>query len=769
MEHCDFSSVITTIRKYISDDRNVNQIDLLYELFASFIDDENSQDFDFDNGLVCRWVNGQAKISPRISSYYMDKYNKKQLATDIEQNVLPLIYDSAMAIQEIYTILIQDSTISEKMKWQLSRNYPCKKTKDEAVFLASVLCFSMERTFVKRDTNTKKLLTTGTFSPIVKDFVLNGDVPKPCRYFCGREEEISHLHELLCEKGKVFLQGIAGIGKSELAKAYAKQYRKEYTNILYITYTGELKQDIIDMDFADDLPEDTDEERFRKHNRFLRTLKEDTLLIIDNFNTIETQDSLLSVILKYRCHILFTTRSRFENYTYMDLTEISEKETIFHLMMCFYSEAEKYRSILEELMDIVHRHTFAVELSARLLETGILEPIQLLKKLKEEKAGLDTTDTIGITKDGKSKKATYYEHIHTLFSLYKLSAMELHIMRNLSLIPFTGITNRLFANWLHLNDLNTINDLIEKGFVQAQSRRTIALHPMIQEVAIEETKPSVKNCDTLLHSLHEICLRHGEEVPYHRLMFQTIENGIHLLKDDDTERYLRFLEDVFPYMEKYQYTSGLELVLKKLTQLLQNENVGTNSDRALLLDYRAFCESKLEKAIKLEKEAIEMLTEITDENALLTANLYANLGSLYRKTGKMQLAKQSMEQGIWILKKFGLEYYHDSIPQITNYGVFLAEMGEFKLALSVLQELAKVICEYNSEVTMDYAMVQEAMGSICLFSGNVSDGTMHFKKAMAIYEVLFESEPEMIEVKKQEVIEIYTEAGMYIGKNLLST
>lgn len=769
MEHCDFSSVITTIRKYISDDRNINQIDLLYELFASFIDDENSQDFDFDNGLVCRWFNGQAKISPRISSYYMDKWNEKRLAADIEQNVLPLMYDSAMAIQEIYTILIHDSTISEKMKRQLSWNYPCKKTSDEAVFLASVLCFSMERTFVKRDTNTKKLLAVGTLSPILRDFVLNGDVPKPCRYFCGRENEISHLHELLCEKGKVFLQGIAGIGKSELAKAYAKQYRKEYTNILYITYTGELKQDIIDMDFADDLSENTDEERFHKHNRFLRTLKEDTLLIIDNFNTTETQDSLLSVVLKYRCHILFTTRSRFDNYTHMDLTEISDKQTIFHLMECFYSEAETYRVIIEQIMDIVHRHTLAVELSARLLETGILEPRQLLNKLKEEKAGLNATDTIGITKDGKSKKATYYEHIHTLFSLYKLSTMELHIMRNLSLIPFTGIANRLFANWLHLSDLNTVNDLIEKGFVQAQSRRTIALHPMIQEVAIEETKPSVQNCDTLLHSLHEICLRHGEEVSYYRLMFQTIENSINLLKNDEMERYLRFLEDVFPYMEKYQYTSGLELILKKLTELLQDKTVGTTSDRALLLDYRASCENKPEKAIKLEKEAVEMLTEITDDNAHLAANLYANLGSLYRKTGKMQLAKQSMEQGIWILKKFGLEYYHDSIPQITNYGVFLAEMGEFKLALSVLQELANVICEYNSEITMDYAMVQEAMGSICLFSGNVSDGTMHFKKAIAIYEVLFESEPEMIEAKKQEVMEIYAEAGMYIGKNLLQT
>ena len=36
------------------------------------------------------------------------------------------------------------------------------------------------------------------------------------------------------------------------------------------------------MDFADDLPTDTEEERFKKHNKFLRTLKDDTLFVIDN-------------------------------------------------------------------------------------------------------------------------------------------------------------------------------------------------------------------------------------------------------------------------------------------------------------------------------------------------------------------------------------------------------------------------------------------------------------------------------------------------------
>ena len=767
MEYLDFSSVITTIRKYISDAHNMNQIDMMYQLFVSFLNSEESKDFDFDNGLVCRWFNGQAKISPRITGYYMNNHKRNLLAADMHRNVLPLMYDSAMAVQEVYNILVQDTTISDKAKEQLLQNYPCETEKDEARFLTAALCFGMERSFVKRDSNTKQLLSAGTLSPIVKDFVYDGGVPKPCRHFCGRDDELATLHHLLCDHGKVFLQGIAGIGKSELAKAYAKQHNKEYTNILYLAYTGDLKQDIIDMDFADDLPNDDDEERFRKHNRFLRTLKDDTLFIIDNFNVTATQDGLLSVVMKYRCRILFTTRSRFNNYTSMTLEEISDTEALVGLMGCFYSEAEKYRPVLEQIIQTVHSHTLAVEMSARLLESGIMEPMLLLNKLKEEKVALDATDTIGITKDGKSQKATYYHHIRTLFSLYHLSDTEKEVMRSLSLLPVTGISGRLFAHWLKLRDMNTVNDLIEKGFVQAMEGPVIALHPMVQEVAVEEIKPSVTTCRTLLNSLQQICLRLGEEVSYYKQLFQTIETIINLIDNDDMPFYLRFAEDVFPYMEKFHYVQGMELVLKHLTELLKDDAVGSISDRALLMDYRACCEKKPDKAIKLEKDAIAMLTEINSDNALLAANLHANLGSMYRQSGKHELAKQHMEQGIQLLEQFGLVPYHDSIPQITNYAVLLTEMGQPDMGLSALRKLFRVIREYNSDQTIDYATVQEALGNICLTIGEVQQATTHFQKAMTVYEIVFEAESEMIEAKKQALLGTYAQAGVYLAQQLL--
>ena len=240
MERCDFSSVITLMREYISDDRAPNQVDLLYELFAGFLDAPENDDFFFDNGLVCRWIKGQARISPRISSYYIEKKNLEQLAGDIGRNVLPLMYDSPMAIQEIHTLVMQDVSISELKKLELCSLYPCKSRYHETLFLASVLSFSMERPFVKRASQAKTLLPPGSLSPVLADFILDEDIPKPCRNFCGREKELESLHQLLEGNKKVFLHGIAGIGKSELAKAYAKMHRKDYTNILYLTYSGDL-------------------------------------------------------------------------------------------------------------------------------------------------------------------------------------------------------------------------------------------------------------------------------------------------------------------------------------------------------------------------------------------------------------------------------------------------------------------------------------------------------------------------------------------------
>ena len=360
---------------------------------------------------------------------------------------------------------------------------------------------------------------------------------------------------------------------------------------------------------------------------------------------------------------------------------------------------------------------------------------------------------------------------------------DLHYEEQILTVRCTGARHNLIRllNYLQSQDisfgqvsselptLNDVNDLIETGFVQSSLRHTISLHPMIQEIAVSETAPSVTSCHTLLDSLQKICLMHGIEVSYYKKLFQTVENIMLFIEKDDIPQYLLFLEDVFPYMEKYHYQKGMKKIIQELQHFIKANTYGTASDRALLLDYQATLEPKTEKAIKLEKEALAQIKETTKENAHLVSNLHSNLGGLYRINGQLDLAKRHMKMGISLLQQYQLLYTNDSIPQINNYAVLLIEIQEPDLALSALQKLAQIIKEYNSNHCLDYAQVQESLGSICLITANISQAKTHFKKALKIYEDIWADEPELIEEKYQAIQELYPQAGIALAKSILLT
>lgn len=67
MERLDFCSVMGIMRRFISEDRGISQIDFLYMLFDDYFQNGDTDNFVLDNGLVCRWINGQAKVSPKIT------------------------------------------------------------------------------------------------------------------------------------------------------------------------------------------------------------------------------------------------------------------------------------------------------------------------------------------------------------------------------------------------------------------------------------------------------------------------------------------------------------------------------------------------------------------------------------------------------------------------------------------------------------------------------------------------------------------------------
>ena len=99
---------------------------------------------------------------------------QEKLAHTIPQNLLPLMSDCNMAIQDIYTLFIQDDSISDAKKKNLTPLY--KPASSRLLFLAKLISFGMERQFIKRNTKNQKLLAGGALSPIVLDYIMDSEV-----------------------------------------------------------------------------------------------------------------------------------------------------------------------------------------------------------------------------------------------------------------------------------------------------------------------------------------------------------------------------------------------------------------------------------------------------------------------------------------------------------------------------------------------------------------------------------------------------------------
>lgn len=731
MNRCDFSSVIKIIQEHISAGNFLNQIDLVYNLFEHFINE--NVDFDFDYGQTCRWINGAVPVSPRIAKFYLDDKNSEYLSRNIKTNIIPLFYDFAMAEMDLYSLVISDMSISEQKRTELTHGYPYNDKAYIADFFGRVIIFAINRKFEKR--NNKTLTTSGMLSPMTTDVIFDGALPKQCKYFCGRDNEISKLHELLSDMNKIFINGIAGIGKSEFVKAYANIHKKDYTNILYFNYTESLQNMIADMDFADDMPDDDNSVRFKKHNRFLRSLKEDTLIIIDNFNTSASKGPLLAVVLKYNCKVIFTTRSNFEcAYTYK-LKEISDINILTGFVGKFHSDIESNRDTVIKIIEAVHSHTLSVELSARLLQKGMLEPNELLERLSENGANPEAADKIGVTKDGINIKATYYNHIHTLFELYTLDDEMQEIMRCMTYAPSCGMRGKMLANWLELSDMNSINDLIETGFIQNISADKISLAPMITDITIEDLKPSISNCKTMLTSIQQICLRHGDDISYSKILFETIEKIINRAEKDNMEFYIRFIEDAFPYMEKYKYENGMLLIISEMERFKADLK---NNDAALLYDYKSAVEAmfgtSLKKAIELSKKAVS--TCVPEENMHLAANLNMNLGYYYHMNGDLENAKLFMEKGIKFMSEHN-ELNNDIIIMLHNYSNLMSDCGEPLKAVRAMKKCAEMIKGNHTDMCSDYADLYFDIGLIYLQVGENRKAEDCFKEALRIYCEIF--------------------------------
>ncbi|CDE53615.1 putative uncharacterized protein [Roseburia sp. CAG:303] len=514
------------------------------------------------------------------------------------------------------------------------------------------------------------------------------------------------------------------MGKSELVKTYAKKNEKKYTNIIHLFYGGDLKKCVAHMEFSDDTADMSEEMLFDKHMRILKKLHSDSLIIIDNFNVLSKEDAFFKEFIKLNCKILVTSRCNISQYETIKISEMDADTELIELFYKHCPSAKSSQDVVKEIIQTVGCHTLTVCLSALSLTASGLEPEELLAELKTCGLNITSGEDVELYKDDDFTDGLMIEHLRKLLQLGKLSNQQLDILRNLSLLPVSGVIKNSFKNWMKLDNLTDVNHLIKYGFINEDTdNKKISLHPLLQEVIAIETMPTVTACSTLLDNLHLICLAHGLELRRPENVIASLISVTERIIVDDGAYFLLFLQDVFPYLDKYLVSDYLPKLTERISYVMEEYKLESPCDKALLLDYKAECfllKKDYGNAVKKREKAINIMEKLHTKDADMRAtnllsNLYNNLSNTYLLMKRGNEAAKALRTAFNIRIEYahlGLTESHDSLQQMMNLINMLLLAKDVDNAKIVLEQYETLVLEHLSDTSLDYGICKLSQGII---------------------------------------------------------
>lgn len=427
------------------------QHQLVRSLFSAYLDDTltASELIADDTTMYSRWCNGARPIPIDILKTYEDEDEWDTMEDDFRDKIIPNLLNEAQAriqMEELITDSIK--TIGQEMADALIQE------PDNAAFFCSVVRYA-----ILNDHSTGAL-----YSPDLSEVILCNKLPSCNQAFIGRKDEIKAIASHLSNQSVLFITGMAGIGKSEVAKAYAQTNRKKYTNIIYLYYTGDLRKDIANLTFADDSVEMNEEVRFQNHYKVMQRLHTDTLLILDNFDVLPKDEPFLKELMKNDMQLLITSRCKLKNYDSIEIKELDKEKELTELFYKHCPSAKRDPDSVSAIIEEVNCHTLTVCMAALTLEASGMEPEELLQELRSCGIG-QNMEEIEVFKDDEFSYASMIGHLRMLMKLNRLNEDSIDILRNLSLLPVSGVYKSAFKMWLELDSLKNVNELIRYGII----------------------------------------------------------------------------------------------------------------------------------------------------------------------------------------------------------------------------------------------------------------------------------------------------------------
>lgn len=568
---------------------------------------------------------------------------------------------------------------------------------------------------------------------------LKTNIPSATGFFVGRDDELELLHDKIRDANILFVSGIGGIGKSELVKHYAKKHINDYDAIIFAPFVSDvftLITDDISLPIRNfkQFPEEKPEEYYARKLRKLNELCNDNvLIIIDNFDNAEELDKILEL----KCKMLFTTRCDFSDvYAQIDLVALKEKQHIIDIFNNFYTKSisAEDKEIVEKIIDIVEGHTMTVELLAKQMMAGRVSPMQMIKRLTDDGIADSGNEKIRIAKDNDLKTGNAYSHIQALFNLSKLNENESYILANLSLIPHTGISTELFAKWCEIDNYDTINSLVNEGWVRLNKEKDyVSLHTIISEVILKnifseaECLKFLKNACDSIQEIYNVNINQQEEFVglYRHILNFAYRNN--LCSEETVKFMLKASFQLIRFGEREKLKAYLHRAIDVCLSIFGRENINTALGyRYLSALYRG--ELKTSESRKACLECLKIMKLLYGTKSKEYMEILLELGHIYKYERSYKTAEKIYSH---ILDSY-IDIYGNKNKGIIRYVLAIGDL------YSLMREPEKAIYILNERVDIsnDVNSVTNIGAYICLSTcyrkiGQYESSVQYGKKAIS--------------------------------------
>lgn len=304
--------------------------------------------------------------------------------------------------------------------------------------------------------------------------------------FVGRAKELTELHEGIKKKGKVFVSGFGGIGKSELVKKYINQYGKDYDSISFIRYTGSLLDDLKAVRIKGDIESQDRMDVLAGH------CDERNLIILDNFDVPTDEDSGLETLLDLKCSLIVTTRTDFSDF-YPDFSFIKigglSDDALFSIYENETSESlsEEDKNELAPLLELGKECTFFFAFLSRLVKVGGYVIKDIAQTVLGGIKNLDNSEKVLVAKDDIRVKKNIVVAMKELFKFHNLSESQiemLYFVRTFSVLVLKR--KNLAESFVQIDKIKkpgrmeALNELIELGLINEDD--SIYMNDVLKDV-----------------------------------------------------------------------------------------------------------------------------------------------------------------------------------------------------------------------------------------------------------------------------------------------